>query len=375
MDIQPYKIHVSDEILSDLHERLKRTRWPEKELVEDWSQGIPLGYVQEMCDYWLHTYNWRQRETELNRFDQFVTTIDECDIHFIHQRSPHEQATPLILSHGWPGSIVEFQKVIAPLSDPTNHGGSAEDAFHVVCPSLPGYGLSGKPPAVGWGVEKMADVFAELMIGLGYEHFGAQGGDWGSAITTALGGRHPQNCIGIHLNMVSSRPQIEGEPTDEEKAALNSADYYRKWDSGYSTQQRTRPQTLGYGLSDSPAGQLAWIVEKFWSWTDNQGVPDDALNRDEMLDNVMLYWVSNTAASSARLYWESFGSFRQPQVEVPTGVAHFPKEIFSPVRSWAESTYTDIRQWTKMPKGGHFAAFEQPDLFVEDVRSFFAQIR
>ncbi len=375
MDIQPYKIHVSDEILSDLHERLKRTRWPEKELVEDWSQGIPLGYVQEMCDYWLHTYNWRQRETELNRFDQFVTTIDECDIHFIHQRSPHEQATPLILSHGWPGSIVEFQKVIAPLSDPTNHGGSAEDAFHVVCPSLPGYGLSGKPPTAGWGVEKMADVFAELMIGLGYEHFGAQGGDWGSAITTALGGRHPQNCIGIHLNMVSSRPQIEGEPTDEEKAALNSADYYRKWDSGYSTQQRTRPQTLGYGLSDSPAGQLAWIVEKFWSWTDNQGVPDDALNRDEMLDNVMLYWVSNTAASSARLYWESFGSFRQPQVEVPTGVAHFPKEIFSPVRSWAESTYTDIRQWTKMPKGGHFAAFEQPDLFVEDVRSFFAQIR
>jgi len=361
--------------LSDLHERLKRTRWPEKELVEDWSQGIPLGYVQEMCEYWLHTYNWRQRETELNRFDQFVTTIDECDIHFIHQRSPHEQATPLILSHGWPGSIVEFQKVIAPLSDPTNHGGSAEDAFHVVCPSLPGYGLSGKPPAAGWGVEKMADVFAELMIGLGYEHFGAQGGDWGSAITTALGGRHPENCIGIHLNMVSSRPQIEGEPTDEEKAALNSADYYRKWDSGYSTQQRTRPQTLGYGLSDSPAGQLAWIVEKFWSWTDNQGVPDDALNRDEMLDNVMLYWVSNTAASSARLYWESFGSFRQPQVEVPTGVAHFPKEIFSPVRSWAESTYTDIRQWTKMPKGGHFAAFEQPDLFVEDVRSFFAQIR
>ena len=375
MDIQPYKIHVSDEILSDLHERLKRTRWPEKELVEDWSQGIPLGYVQEMCEYWLHTYNWRQRETELNRFDQFVTTIDECDIHFIHQRSPHEQATPLILSHGWPGSIVEFQKVIAPLSDPTNHGGSAEDAFHVVCPSLPGYGLSGKPPAAGWGVEKMADVFAELMIGLGYEHFGAQGGDWGSAITTALGGRHPENCIGIHLNMVSSRPQIEGEPTDEEKAALDSADYYRKWDSGYSTQQRTRPQTLGYGLSDSPAGQLAWIVEKFWSWTDNQGVPDDALNRDEMLDNVMLYWVSNTAASSARLYWESFGSFRQPQVEVPTGVAHFPKEIFSPVRSWAESTYTDIRQWTKMPKGGHFAAFEQPDLFVEDVRSFFAQIR
>ncbi len=375
MDIQPYKIHVSDEILSDLHERLKRTRWPEKELVEDWSQGIPLGYVQEMCDHWLHTYNWRQRETELNRFDQFVTTIDECDIHFIHQRSPHEQATPLILSHGWPGSIVEFQKVIAPLSDPTNHGGRAEDAFHVVCPSLPGYGLSGKPPAAGGGVEKMADVFAELMIGLGYERFGAQGGDWGSAITTALGGRHPQNCLGIHLNMVSSRPQIEGEPTDEEKAALNSADYYRKWDSGYSTQQRTRPQTLGYGLSDSPAGQLAWIVEKFWSWTDNQGVPDDALNRDEMLDNVMLYWVSNTAASSARLYWESFGSFRQPQVDVPTGVAHFPKEIFSPVRSWAESTYTDIRQWTKMPKGGHFAAFEQPDLFVEDVRSFFAQIR
>jgi len=376
MEINPYQISVPDEVLSDLRDRLSRARWPEKELVEDWSQGIPLSYVQEMCEYWLTTYDWRQRESALNRFDQFTASVAGCDIHFIHQRSPHTEATPLILSHGWPGSVVEFHKVIEPLTNPTEHGGKADDAFHVVCPSLPGYGFSGKPPEAGWGVEKIADVFTELMMGLEYQTFGAQGGDWGSAITTAIGGRHPDNCLGIHLNMVmrGNRPK-DREPTEEEKAALEAAAYYRDWDSGYSTQQGTRPQTLGYGLTDSPVGQLAWILEKFWAWTDNQGHPEDALSREEMLDNVMLYWVTKSATSSARLYWESFRSLRPTQVNVPTGVASFPREIIPPVRSWSEGTYTDIRQWTKMPKGGHFAAFEQPELFVEDVRSFFAKIR
>lgn len=376
MDINPYQISVSDEVLEDLSYRLSKTRWPEKELVEDWSQGIPLSYVQEMCDYWLTSYDWRQREASLNRFDHFTAAVAGCDIHFIHQQSPHDEAIPLILSHGWPGSVVEFQKVIEPLTNPTDHGGNAEDAFHVVCPSLPGYGFSGKPPQAGWGVEKIADVFTELMGGLGYPRFGAQGGDWGSAITTAIGGRHPEKCLGIHLNMVmrGNRPK-DREPTEEEHAALAAAAHYRDWDSGYSTQQGTRPQTLGYGLTDSPVGQLAWILEKFWAWTDNQGHPEDALSREEMLDNIMIYWVTKSATSSARLYWESFRSLRPAQVNVPTGVAAFPREIIPPVRSWSEGTYTDIRRWTKMPKGGHFAAFEQPELFVEDVRSFFSEIR
>ena len=246
MDISPYQNSVSDEVLEDLHARLAKTRWPEKELVEDWSQGIPLSYVQEMCDYWLHSYDWRRREADLNRFTQFTTPIEGCDIHFVHQQSPHSDALPLLLSHGWPGSFVEFHKVIEPLTNPTDHGGKAEDAFHVVCPSLPGYGFSGKPPASGWGVEKIADVFTELMVGLGYQKFGAQGGDWGSAITTAIGGRHPANCLGIHLNMVmrGKRPK-DREPNDEEQAALKAAAHYRDWDSGYSTQQATRQQTVG----------------------------------------------------------------------------------------------------------------------------------
>jgi len=376
MEIRPYVIAVGDEVLDDLRDRLARTRWPEKELVEDWSQGIPLSYVQEMCDYWAKSYKWREREAALNKFDHFTSPIDGCEIHYIHQRSPHEDAVPLLLSHGWPGSIVEFQKVIEPLTNPTAFGGNAEDAFHVICPSLPGYGFSAKPSVSGWGVEKIADVFTELVAGLGYGRFGAQGGDWGSAITTAIGGRHPERCLGIHLNMVmrGKRPK-DREPNEEEQAALKAAAHYAEWDSGYSTQQGTRPQTVGYGLTDSPAGQLAWILEKFWAWTDNEGHPEDALTRDEMLDNVMLYWVTNSATSSARLYWESFRSSRPAPVTVPTGVACFPYEIIPPVRAWSEGIYSDIRRWTKMPKGGHFAAFEQPELFIEDVRSFFAEIR
>ncbi len=372
--IVPFRIAVPDGDLTDLRERLHRTRWPERECVADWSQGIPLDYTRELAAYWADEYDWRAREQALNRFDHFTTEIDGLSIHFIHQRSPHADAFPLVITHGWPGSIVEFHKVIEPLADPTKHGGRAEDAFHVVCPSLPGYGFSGKPAATGWGIEKVAQAWETLMTRLGYHRYGAQGGDWGAAITTAIGvnGGH---CAAIHLNMPLGFPPPIDNPTAEEQAALTSLAYYRRWDSGYSKQQSTRPQTVGYGLTDSPAGQLAWIVEKFWSWTDCDGHPENVLSRDEMLDNVMLYWLTASAASSARLYWESFGRmFADVRVELPTGAASFPKELIRAPRHWCEPRY-NITHWTDMPRGGHFAAFEQPELFVDDVRMFFASIR
>jgi pimeloyl-ACP methyl ester carboxylesterase len=376
-NITPFRIAVSDDLLDDLRQRLSRTRWPERECVDDWSQGIPLEYTRELAAYWTDRYDWRSRETLLNRFDHFTTAIDGLDIHFIHQRSPHVGAFPLIVTHGWPGSIVEFHKVIEPLTNPTAHGGRAEDAFHVVCPSLPGYGFSGKPTSTGWGVGKVAEAWETLMTRLGYDRYGAQGGDWGAAVTTAIGRNGDINhCAGIHLNMpLAFPPAGMSTPTPEEQAALDSMEHYQKWDSGYSKQQSTRPQTLGYGLVDSPAGQLAWIVEKFWSWMDCDGHPENVLTKDELVDNVMMYWVTASAASSARMYWESFTFFGDfGRVELPTGIAAFPKEIFRAPRHWCEATY-NVTHWTKMPRGGHFAAFEQPQLFVEDVRKFFATIR
>lgn len=375
VDIRPFHIDVPDADLTDLRDRLHRTRWPEPECVDDWSQGIPLAYTRELAAYWADEYDWRTRESALNRFDQFHTEIDGLDIHFIHQRSPHENALPLLITHGWPGSVVEFHKVIEPLTNPTAFGGRAQDAFHVVCPSLPGYGFSGRPTATGWGVERIAAAWETLMQRLGYRGYGAQGGDWGAAVTTQIG-RNRGGCIGIHLNMPLGRPPKDRtEFTTEEQQALAVAAEHRRWGTGYSTQQSTRPQTLGYGLTDSPTGQLAWIVEKFWAWTDCDGHPENVLTRDEMLDNVMLYWVTATATSSARLYWESFRGFSGTgRVEIPTGVASFPKEILRVPRSWCEDGYR-ITHWTDMPRGGHFAAFEQPDLFVEDIRAFFATLR
>ncbi len=376
--IRPFRIAVDDAVLDDLRARLRRTRWPEAELVGDWSQGAPLAWIQDVCRYWAEDYDWRRREALLNRFAQSTTTIDGLDIHFVHVRSPHPEAMPLIITHGWPGSIVEFHKVIEPLADPTAHGGNAADAFHVICPSLPGFGFSAKPAGTGWGVDRIAAAWAVLMDRLGYARYGAQGGDWGSAVTTSLGAQDPQHCAGIHITLaMASRPKVEGEPTAEEARALKGIKHYADWDSGYSKQQSTRPQTLGYGLTDSPAGQAAWILEKFWAWTDCGGHPENILGRDELLDNVMLYWVTATAASSARLYWESFGSGRRAdnRVTVPTGVAVFPKEIVTPVRRWMEDRYSDIRHWREMPKGGHFAAFEQPALFIDDVRAYFRTLR
>jgi len=376
--VSPFRIAVPDAVLADLNLRLRNTRWPEAELVHDWSQGVPLKWIRDICNYWAEQYDWRNREAMLNRFAQFKTGIDGLAIHFIHARSPHPQAMPLIITHGWPGSVVEFHKVIEPLVDPVAHGGSASDAFHVVCPSLPGFGFSGKPTTAGWGVDRIAKAWAVLMDRLGYAHYGAQGGDWGSAVTTALGALDGEHCAGIHITLaMATRPNVEGKPTPEETRALEGIKHYADWDSGYSKQQSTRPQTLGYALTDSPSGQAAWILEKYWAWTDCNGHPENIFTRDELLDNVMLYWVTASAASSARLYWESFGPKKRTAhtVRVPTGVAVFPKEIVTPVRKWMEASYTNITHWSEMPKGGHFAAFEQPDLFVQEVRDYFRKLR
>jgi len=363
--IRPFRIAVPDDELSDLRQRLARTRWPEAECVDDWSQGIPLDYTRELAGYWADRYDWRAREAALNRFDQFVTEIDGLDIHFIHQRSSDPDALPLVITHGWPGSVVEFGKVIEPLTE----------QFHVVCPSLPGYGFSGKPARTGWGVEKIAQAWDTLMARLGYEHYGAQGGDWGAAVTTQIG-HNGAGCIAIHTNMpIAVPPGPLDNPTAEETEALDAGAHYWQWEAGYSKQQSTRPQTVGYGLADSPVGQLAWIVEKFWAWTDCDGHPENVLTKDELLDNVMMYWATNSGTSSARLYWESFTAFgRQARVELPTAVARFPKEVLRAPRSWCEPVYNIVR-WTDMPRGGHFAAFEQPQLFVDDVRAFFATVR
>ena len=374
--IRPFTIDVPDTVLDDLRQRLRNTRWPDSEVVDDWSQGIPLAYVQDVCAYWADEYDWRAREAALNRFDQFVTEIDGVDIHFIHQRSSNPDARPLILTHGWPGSIVEFHKVIEPLAEPQDHGGDAADAFHVIAPSLPGFGFSGKPTSTGWGVEHISDIWQALMERVGYEHYLAQGGDWGSAVTASIGRRHPNHCDGVHMTLAMGALPT-GEPnTPEEQHATERLKYYAAWDSGYSTQQKSRPQTVGYGLADSPAGQAAWILEKFWAWTDCDGHPENAVTRDELLDNLMLYWVTESATSSARIYWESFGRGGSPDpVTVPTGFTVYPAEIVRPVRSWLEPLFTNIVHWAKMDRGGHFAAFEVPDLFVPDIRNFARRIR
>jgi len=374
--VRPFRIEVADAVLDDLHRRLELTRWPEAEVVDDWSQGVPLAWMQDVCRYWRDGYDWRAQEARLNRFEQFITEIDGLDIHLVHQRSPHPEARPLVITHGWPGSIVEFHKVIEPLSNPTAHGGDAADAFHVVCPTLPGFGFSGKPTTTGWNVERIGRAWATLMARLGYDQYFAQGGDWGSAVTRAIGAQDADHCAAIHITLaMGTRPRIDGDPTPEEQRAIDGAEYYRKWDAGYSTQQSTRPQTVGYALADSAAGQAAWILEKFWAWTDCDGHPENVLTRDELLDNVMMYWATNSATSSARIYWESFARARPIEVRVPVGVTVYPKEIVTPVRKWMEADYPNICYWSEQPRGGHFAAFEQPELFVDDVRKCFRQFR
>ena len=376
-EIKPFTLAVPESEIADLHRRIDHTRWPERETVNDWSQGVPLAALRDFVDHWRHGYDWRACETWLNSAGQFITEIDGLDIHFLHVRSKHPHATPLVLTHGWPGSVLEFRGVIAALTDPEAHGGRAEDAFHCVIPALPGYGFSGKPGATGWGVERIGRAWGTLMARLGYTRWLAQGGDWGAAVTTAIGAQKIQGCAGIHLNMPIARPLPEdlANPGPDELAALAAMQHYQQWDSGYSTQQRTRPQTIGYALVDSPVGLAGWIYEKMWAWTDNQGAPEDALTRDAMCDNLMFYWLTGAGASSARLYYESFGSFAPQVVELPVAVSQFPKEIIPTARKWAKRVFPNLVHWGDMPKGGHFAAWEQPEAFVNELRAGFASMR
>ena len=376
-EVRPFTLAIAQSQLDDLNARIDRARWPEQETVADWSQGTPLAALQDFVGYWRHQYDWRRCEARLNALGQFMTEIDGLDIHFLHVRSPHPQAMPLIITHGWPGSVIEFMGVIEQLADPVKFGGKAEDAFHVVAPSLPGFGFSGKPTTTGWGVEKIGRAWGTLMARLGYERWFAQGGDWGSAVTTAIGVQQVAGCAGIHLNMPIGRPEPEdlANPSPAELKALGALKHYQDWDSGYSTQQRTRPQSVGYGLVDSPVGLAGWIYEKMWAWTDNAGAPEDALTRDAMLDNLMLYWLPANGASSARLYWESFGAFAPQKIELPVAVSAFPKEILPTPRKWAERNFPNLVHWGDMDKGGHFAAWEQPDAFVGELRRAFALMR
>lgn len=380
-EIQPFTIHHPDDQLEDLRNRLRHVRWPDQETVsgtdEPWSQGVPLHYARELVAHWAEDYDWRRCEAELNALPMFRTVLDDLAVHFIHVRSPEEGAQPLIMTHGWPGSVVEFLDVIGPLTDPVAHGGDASDAFHLVIPSLPGFGWSEKPEHPGWGVARIAEAWEQLMLRLGYDHFGAQGGDWGSMVTTAIALGHPQHLDGFHVNMpiAPPDPELMDDMSELELSALAGLDNYMNFENGYSTQQSTRPQTLGYGLADSPVGQMAWIVEKFWAWGDHDGDPRSAISADRQLDNVMTYWLTNSGASSARLYWESFKDVDLRQVSVPAGVSVFPKEIFRTSRRWAEKRYTDLRHFEVMDRGGHFAAFEQPEAFVDQVRKAFAAMR
>jgi len=376
-EITSFQIHISDDDLNDLKRRLRATRWPEPETVSDWSQGTPLAYVKKVCEYWERSYDWRATEARLNKLPQFHTELDGLAIHFLHVRSHHADAQPLILTHGWPGSIIEFLKVIDPLTNPTAHGGAEEDAFHVVVPALPGFGFSAKPKQPGWSVEKIAAAWSELMHRLGYGAYYAQGGDWGAGVSTAIALKDPEHCHGIHINMVTVRadPDTMNSLTQEEKDGLAALKYYQDWDSGYSKEQSTRPQSVGYGLVDSPAGQAAWILEKFWAWTDSNGSPENVLTRDELLDNIMLYWLPAAGASSARIYWESFGKQSTEPVRIPVGCSVFPKDIFRSSRRWAEKRYQNLVYWNRLDRGGHFAAFEQPKLFVDELRACFRKMR
>ena len=383
-EIEPFRVDIPSEELDDLRVRLQRTRWPERETVDDWSQGVPLAYLQDLCRYWAENYDWRTTECRLNELPQFRTTIDDLGIHFLHVRSPHADALPLVITHGWPGSIIEFLKVIGPLADPSRYGGDPGDAFHVVCPSLPGYGFSDKPSEPGWDVERIADAWAALMARLGYTRYGAQGSDWGTSISACLAQQDPEHVVGIHLTppLAPPDPETLEDLSERERAALASLEHAAAWDSGYSQEHATRPQTIGYALADSPAALCAWIIEKFHAWTDSEGDLESVLTRDELLDNLMFYWLPRTGASSARLYWQSMRQVNEwisgavnDSVTAPTGCSIFPKELQRPSRRWAEKRFLDIRYWNEPEKGGHFAAFEQPGLYLDEVRTFFRLVR
>ncbi|AMR25525.1 epoxide hydrolase (plasmid) [Hymenobacter psoromatis] len=377
--VELFQLAIPERDIQDLKDRLNRTRWPNKEPVSDWSQGVPLANIQALCEYWRSSYDWRRCERMLNGFGQYRTTIDGLGIHFLHIRSPEPNALPLLMTHGWPGSVVEFHKVIGPLTNPVAYGGQARDAFHLVLPSLPGHGFSDQPAEVGWNIDRVTNAWIELMQRLGYgKRWAAQGGDWGELVVMTLGNKAPQGLIGLHASTLDITPTAEetANASPKERTYLAQAQRYRDDLSGYATQQTTRPQTLGYALADSPAGQAAWIYEKFHDWTDNQGTPESVLTRDELLDNIMLYWLPDAGASSARFYWENaevvWGNL---PVAVPLAISLFPKDQTGSSRRWAERRFSNLVYWNELERGGHFGAFEQPVLFTREIRAGFRQIR
>jgi pimeloyl-ACP methyl ester carboxylesterase len=379
--LHPYRINVADEEIADLRSRLRATRWSEAWPDPDWDYGVDPEFLKDLCRYWAEEYDWRAYEAQLNEFPQFRTTIDGAQLHFLHVRSPEPDAIPLVMTHGWPGSVVEFLKVLGPLTDPSSHGGRSEDAFHVICPSIPGYGFSGPTPGPGWNTKRVAVALSQLMSQLAYERFGTQGGDWGASVAVWMGHVDPEHVMGVHINTVATTPDAPdsfGDVTPEEEEALDRVRRYMAEGAGYGAIQSTRPNTIGVGLDDSPAGLCAWIVDKFWDWSDHGGDVLRSFTRDEMLTDVSVYWFTRTAMSAGRLYYEAVRSgttaYQIPKLEVPTGCAIFPAEIARPSRRWAELRY-NVVHYERMERGGHFAAYEAPDLFTQDVRSFFSKLR
>jgi len=381
-DIAPFRIEIAAGDLAELRVRLGNARWPDNPPTDaPWSAGVDAAYLRELVDYWSADYDWRLWEAQLNELGQFVTHVDTARIHFLHVRSPRVDAIPLLLAHGWPGSVVEFLKVVDPLVHPAAHGANADDAFHIVCPSMPGYGFSGPTPGSGWGVARIAAAYATLMSRLGYSRYGIHGGDWGSRVCRDLALNEPEAVAGMHVTMLPSEPDpAADDPANlsaEEQRRMQARRRFREGQSGYLAIQSTRPDTLSYALTDSPVGQLAWILDLFQQFCDVKLVPDEAIDRDQLLTNVMLYWLTRTAGSSARLYLETaragnWGS--SARVEVPTGVAVFPREIAPPIRRFAERNH-NIVHWSEFDSGGHFAAMERPALLAADIQAFFRRFR
>ncbi len=390
--IRPFRISIPESQLVNLRERVLATRWPDKETVTDQSQGVQLAKIQALVHYWGTDYDWRKAEARLNALPQFVTQIDGLDIHFIHVRSRHPNALPLLITHGWPGSVLELEHAIGPLTDPTAYGGRAADAFDVVIPSMPGYGFSQRPTEPGWNPERIARAWAVLMQRLGYTRYVSQGGDWGSVIADAMARQAPPGLLGVHVNMPATVPDDVAKALNEggpaplgmsaaETAAYDSLNTFFSKNAGYGAMMVTRPQTVGYGLSDSPAGLAAWMYDKFAQWTYSGGEPERSLTKDQMLDDITLYWLTNSAVSSARLYWENnnnnFGATTQKTAEIslPVAVTVFPGEIYRAPKTWTEAAYHHLIYFNEVDKGGHFAAWEEPQLFASELRAAFRSLR
>lgn len=388
--IRPFRVHVPDEAIADLRRRIAATRWPPRETVNDRSQGVQLAKIQPLVRYWATGYDWRKAEAKLNALPQFMTKIDGLDIYFIHVRSRHPNALPLIMTHGWPGSVFELLKTIGPLTDPTAHGGRAEDAFHLVLPAIPGFGFSEKPKGTGWGPDRIARAWDVLMTRLGYTRYVAQGGDWGAIICDAMGRQAPAGLLGMHVNRIerattfppeAAKALMSGDPAPaelsaEERTVFNEAREFLNKGFGYAAIMGTRPQTIGYGLDDSPVGLAAWIYDKIADWVFARGEPERVLTRDEMLDNITLYWLTESGTSSARIYWENSASMSNVGVvSIPVAVTIFPGEVYRPPKSWVARAYRNLIYYNRVDKGGHFAAWEEPELFATEVRAGFRPLR